>query len=280
MLLLKEFLPGLLVAELVSAVLLVLLAWRWKSCPCGPGIALGLGYISGHVVALGWPPFPGREAAEWMPWFAVVAMSAAILDCLVPLRRPIRGLIWLIVCATILWLLLRVGFVEHWKQGEGILWIAGLALGSLLLTWCLERIDREVAGPTQLSLILATVASGGSIALILSGSALLSQLAGILATSIGVICLVSAMIPGIREKPTGIAPVAAVLLTCLVLSGYFYAELPAMSAVLLLLAPAAGLIGRGGRLPGWKATIARAGVAGVVVLVAITIAFRTSPPFA
>src|SRR5688572_462739 len=118
MLILEQFLPGLLVAALAGVSLLALLRVFWGSCRCATALALGCGYVCGHAVAFGWPPFPGREVTEWLLWFAVIAAAAAAVDSSLRLNRGWRVGSWLIVCAVLLRLLLRSQFAYRWQTLE------------------------------------------------------------------------------------------------------------------------------------------------------------------
>ena len=75
----------------------------------------------------------------------------------------------------------------------------------------------------------------------------------------------------------GIAPVSAVLLGVLLVSGYFFAELPGPSAVLLASAPVLALAPTG-RLPGLASAALRIILASLPVAAAVIFAFRVSPP--
>jgi len=54
--LLKQMVP---LAALAAAVLLFFFArWRKTASRCAAAIAIGAGYVAGHVFAVGWSPFP------------------------------------------------------------------------------------------------------------------------------------------------------------------------------------------------------------------------------
>ena len=75
--------------------------------------------------------------------------------------------------------------------------------------------------------------------------------------------------------------VSTLLLTGLWLSGYFYAELPSASALLLAAAPLPSLqwISRTEKsAPSWKDFALYTGAAAILVLIAIFLALRASPP--
>lgn len=275
MFLFQQFLPGLLVAALLSGALLGISAWGWKGNAWGAAAALGAGYIGGHVMVAGWPHLPPSEATQWLVWFAVITPLAAVLDAALRPRAQVRGWLWAIGCAGLLALLLLPKFHHEWTVPRGLLWVAGLSAGVVLLSWCLEQVEQRQASPMTLPLLLTIIAAGTSAALILSGSMLLSHFAGGLAAALGAIFAFTFLPPRMRLPGRGLVPVAAVLLVGLWSSGYFYAELPAASALLLALAPAIGLfMSRGNR----DSVLIQAVTASALVLVAVLIAFRASPP--
>jgi hypothetical protein len=75
----------------------------------------------------------------------------------------------------------------------------------------------------------------------------------------------------------GIVPVFSLLLGTLLVSGYFFAELPAASAVLLAFAPVLALasISITNKLLAFGV---RAALVSVPVIAALVLAFRSSPP--
>jgi hypothetical protein len=75
----------------------------------------------------------------------------------------------------------------------------------------------------------------------------------------------------------GIAPVFAVFLGVLLVSGYFFADLPGLSAVLLAGAPVLALIPTG-RLSGLASAAFRIILVSLSVAAAVICAFRASPP--
>ena len=278
MFLLQQALPGLLVAALLSGV--VAFAGRlWRANNWGDAVALAMGYAGGHAVTIGWPPFPALEATQWVPYVALASMFVGVLDTLLRPPGSLRALVWICYCAGLLRLLLSPKFQYGWSLLEGVFWIAGLALGMLLLASFLDaavRRDKSVSSP----LILTIVACGTGVALMLSGSALLGQMAIVLVAALGAILVVTFLFPKSIEG-RAIVPVAVAILASLWLMGFFYAELPSASALLLAAAllPGCLLISFSeSRAFSWKAILLRAGVVLALVAISVVIAFRSSPP--
>ena len=114
----------------------------------------------------------------------------------------------------------------------------------------------------------------------LSGSALLGQMAIVLIAALGAILVVTFLFPKSIEG-RAIVPVAVAILASLWLMGFFYAELPSASALLLAAAllPGCLLISFSESTAfSWKPILLRAGVVLALVAISVVIAFRSSPP--
>ncbi len=276
MFLLQQILPAVLVAGLISGVFAI--AGRlWRANNWADAVALGVGYAGGHVATAGWPAFPPAEATQWLPYFALAAMFLGVLDVFLRPAGLLRALIWILCCMGFLRLLLNAKFQYGWSLPEGVLWIAGFAAGMLILAGSLDaavRRDTSISIP----LILTIVAGGTGVALMLSGSLLLGELAIVLAAALGAILAVAFLVPKAAEG-RGIVPVAVALLASLWLSGCFYADLPSASALLLAAAslPALPLISLSEKVPSLKDLLLRAGIVIIPVAISVFLAFRASP---
>ena len=128
----------------------------------------------------------------------------------------------------------------------------------------------------------ARVSGGSGIPPVLSGSLLLGQLALVLAAAVAVALLAAWFFPQL-PLAAGAVPVVVVLLSGLWVNGYFYAELPAICALLFALAlvlPAllpslTAALGNSRLLA--KPLLLRAAVVALPVAVAVFIALRASP---
>ena len=239
MFLLRQILPGILVALLVSGVFTIV-GRLWKANSWTDAIAVGVGYAVGHAVTAGWPAFPPIEATQWLPYFGIAVTLLAVIDTMLRPPGSVRAVIWLLCCAGILSLLLTSKFKYGWSFSAGMLWIAALATAMLVLTSFLDRAAQRDAS-ISLPLILTIVAGGTGLALMLSGSMLLGQLALVLAGAFGAIVIVGMLLPN-SINGRGIAPVSATLLCGLWLSGYFFSELPSVSGLLLSVSPIPALM--------------------------------------
>jgi hypothetical protein len=276
MFLLQQLLPGVLVAVLLSGVFAIV-GRLWRANNWADAVALAIGYAGGHAVTAGWPAFPPSEATQWLPYFALATMFLAVLDVFLRPAGSLRALIWILCCAGLLRLLLKPKFQYGWSLPEGILWIAGLAAGMLVLGSSLDAAVRRDS--TSSSLVLTIVACGTGATLMLSGSMLLGLLAMVLAAALGAILVVAFLFPNAVEG-RGAVPVTVALLASFWLSGYFYAELPPASALLLAAAsfPALLLISLSEKVPSWRDLLLRASLVIVPVVISVLLAIHASPP--
>jgi hypothetical protein len=278
MFLLQQLLPGVLAAVLLSGIL-AFAGRLWKASDWGDAVALAIGYAGGYAVTAGWPAFPAAEATQWLPYFAIAAMCLGVFDTLFRPLPFLRALIWIFFCAGLLRLLLQPKFQYGWSLGEGLLWIAVLTAGMLLLAGFLDAAIRQETTVANL-LILTIVACGTGAALMLSGSMLLALLSFVFAAALAAILVVAFVLPK-SNRARGVVPVAVALLTSLWLSGYFYAELPLASAVLIALAPFPALLLislSDKKLSSWKDLLLHATLVLVPVAISVFLAFWASPP--
>ena len=276
MFLIRQLLPGILVALLVSGVFTIV-GRLWKANSWTDAIAVGIGYAVGHAVTAGWPAFPPIEATQWLPYFGIAGTLLAVIDTLLRPPGVMRAVVWFLGCVGILSLLLASKFQYGWSLFAGVLWIAGLATAMLVLTSFLDRVARRDVS-ISLPLILTIVAGGTGLALMLSGSILLGQLALVLAGAFGAIVIVGMLLPN-AINGRAIAPVSATLLCGLWLSGYFFSGLPPVSGFLLLVSPVPALMfvlfDESGNPR--RGLLLRAILVAVPVALAVFLAFEASP---
>jgi len=277
--LLKQMMPSAAFGAVVAGVLFFVFGRCWKRARrCAGAIAIGVGYIAGHVLAAGWPPFPPRSATHWMFWFAVTGVIAAAAEALVRPKGTIRLVTWTIICTIACRQILQPKFSYAWGVVEGWLWVFAIALGVVALTWCLDRIERGPFGPATLFSVTTVLCAGTCIALMLSGSLLLGRFAGVLTAIAATLSLLIIVMPAPFDPSGAPAPLSLVC-AGLWLSGFFYAELPPASALFLALAPAGALLPLGKETYSlWRVLVFRTAFVAVPVVIAVAIALRASPP--
>jgi hypothetical protein len=234
---------------------------------------VGIAYFAGHLFVAGWAPLPPTDTTNWLPYFALAAAVLGALCGVLAIKAWVRVLIFALVSAGALRLLLKAKFSYGWSLTEGYVWVACLAGATVLLAIILDALVRRSATAFEIPVFLLIICAGTFGALMLSGSMLLGQFAAVLGAAV-----FGTMVFTIRKVALGrgIVPVFSLLMGALVVSGHFFAELPAASAVSLAFAPILALvpIGRPSKL---LASGLRAALVSVPVVFALVWAFRSSP---
>jgi hypothetical protein len=274
MLLLEQILPSAIIAMMVAAGICGLaLYWGKERARAASGpVALGLAYLSGHLLITGRVTFPPADTTNWLPYFALAAAVLGASCAVVAIKPWARVLIFATVSAGALTLLLKPKFQYGWSVGEGSLWVASLVLVFVLLAVILDAVGRRTA--TEMPAFLLVTCAGTFGALMLSGSILLGQFAAVLGAAVlgSLVFTVGKIALG-----QGMVPVFSLLIGALLVCGYFFADLPLTSAIMLALAPALALvpIGKPGKLLAFGIRFA---FVSIPILVALVVAFRASPP--
>lgn len=276
MFLLKQILPAVVVAMMVAAGICGLaLLWGNERAQRALGpIAIGFAYFAGHLFVAGWGSFPPTDTINWLPFFALVTAVLGALCGVLTIKASVRVLIFALVSAVALRLLLKPKFQYGWSPGEGWAWVAFLGCAMVLLAIILDALGRRSATAVEVPAFLLIICAGTFGALMLSGSMLLGQLASVLTAAVA-----GSLLFTVRKVALGrgIVPLFTLLGGALLLGGYFFAELPATSAVLLAFAPIPALIPTGASNR-FKAFGIRAALVSVPVAAALFLAFRSSPP--
>ena len=244
MTILHTLLWNLLAPAIVSASAIALGRRIGRSFPGGRrgrwGVAagMGLGYLVGHSGLLGMPGFPPIGAKERVAWLALGAGVVGLVEATWTLPRrsswAVRGLF----VAGLLGVLLRSKVERGWAGPEAAVWLAGLwvAVHDLVVEPGGAGRSAHRAGvghPTR----RGRRRLGGGAEHYSPGAASLGQpsTACWRRTLLGALPTVG-LRPGLTLSKGGPA-VATTVLAGLGLTGYFYSEVPASSALLLALAP-------------------------------------------
>ncbi len=295
MVLFKLFLPSVAVAALVAIVIsaLFLRAKRVRASRTrtvsGPvtraskdtaaACALGAGYFAGHIFITGWTPFPPADTTNWLPYFALAAAGIGSLAALLfskasKATKFTRIIVFILVCVGAMRLLLEPKFRYGWSAEQGWTWVIGLACVTLFLALCIAVMERRSTIAVEPALTLIIVSAGAAGALMMSGSLLLAQFAAVLsAASLGSLALTLRC----KIEAGGIdvaGSIFSLLFIGLLACGHFFADLPALSAILLATAPAIAPIPISTPR---RATAARLAVIGAFVTGALFVAFHASP---
>jgi hypothetical protein len=275
MFLLKQILPATILAMVVAAgVCGFALFWRKERArgALAP-LAIGIAYFVGHVFIAGWVRVPPSDTTNWLAYFALAAALLGASCALLPVGRWSRLLIFALVSAGALTLLLKPKFQYGWSPGEGVAWVMCLMGALVLVAVVLDALTRRPTAAVEIPAILLVTCAGTFGALMLSGSMLLAQYAAILAGAVFGSLVFSARKVALGR---GIVPLLSLLLGALLVSGCFFAELPAAAAALLASAPAFALIPIGLRSK-LLAFGVRVTMVSIPILLALVLAFRSSP---
>jgi hypothetical protein len=289
MFLLKQILPAALLAMMVAAGVcgFALFLRKGHARSVLTPLAVGIAYFAGHSFIVGRVSFPPTDTTNWLPYFALAAAAFGALCALFPEGRAsgreefrfskisyLRVVLFALVSAGALRLLLKPKFQYGWSLSQAWVWVAGLAIATVLLATILDVLARRPETAVELPVFLAVICAGTFGALMLSGSMLLGQFAAVLAGAI-----LGSLVFAARKVALGpgIAPVSSLLVAALLMSGYFFADLPATSAILLAIAPIFALspIGRSSALLGLGI---RTALVSIPVIIALIMAFHASPP--
>lgn len=236
---LSMMLPALIAGSFLFA------AWRarrdaadlratWSAAP-----ALGLAFVAGYAVILGWPPFPPVEATQRLVYSVLVA---SVVLAFLAWRAAPPALTWTLRALfsfALPWLLLQANIEYRWSGAESFAWVAGLGAATLLHGLALDvawQRNPGIAAPLGGAIAWA----GCGVVLVLSKSALLGQLAGVNAAALGAAGIVGLLRPNLVLATAGSA-IVSWLWVGLSLNAGFYAEGSALALVVAALAPLAGL---------------------------------------
>lgn len=246
------------------------------------GVALGIGYIVGYIGLEGIPPFPPREGVHWLCYLALIGLILGIFWHLALFGRLIAQAVVSIVIPR---LLLSSMFKYSWGQVEGIIWWVCLAVVLFIFWNTVQQSFTVLPSGGWSPFVYFGISGGTALILAVSGSLRLAQHAGILTALFAAIWIIT---PFLRSDdkvpvfPISASAVIALALSGIWMNGYFYEEVPVMSAVLLLLSLFLTPVGRIGaiqRLGGMRSAFVQVSVIALPVLIAIGIALALSGLF-
>ena len=241
---LKPLLFGVMLPAVISGVVLLIgnragegSGRRWAS-----SLAIGLACIGGYWGVIGLPPFLPIEASQWLFYLVGVAIVVGGLNGSSRVPAWVRWTLNLLLVALTSWLLVRPLLQYSWQGVGGILRLVGVIGGFLAFWFFLHRLLLSASAAVWNTATLCIIATTTSVVLVLSGSALLGQLGGVLTASVGAVVVLAWRLPAISLARSGTA-VIAIWLGGLLLAGYLYAAVPITSLILLILSPAAAWVG-------------------------------------
>lgn len=258
--------------------LIVLFLFRTFSRAPGPSalIAVAAGFGASYFAVYGtqWPAIP-RQALDWLPWITVLGGPCAwVIEAkALPPHRAIAAR--LAVCVLAAWAILQPASANvSWFTAAIYVFGAGFVM-SAAWTYLVQAGRARTAPPT----LLAVVAGGSALALVIDASQSIGQLNGALASALAAWLAFSTLRsrPGFSGSATGLS---VLLLGSLLLAAHYYAGFSLVHVAILASGLFADLIvhfalrGRK-QASGAGAWVATAVLAGIPALVVIGLALKT-----
>jgi len=222
------FLKGILIPGGISgAAILILHLFRVRREMAIP-IATGIGYLGAHQAIMGFPQFPPLESTQWIFIFTILALGIGIYAASTGRRA---GSIPMGAISLALPALMAIPLFKYtWSPNKGAGIVLSLAIFIFILWWLMERVLEEGALPYMATLLIMN--SAGGIALILSGSIILGQMAGAFSAALlppGILLLTD------RDRIFlhGLPPIAVTVMGGLWVGGYLFSDLSLWSILLL-----------------------------------------------
>ena len=243
--------------------------------------ALGVGYIVGYLGLEGLPAFPPKLGTHWLFYLAIIGLIVARFW-----HRAVWGPIAQIAISIIIPRLLLTSTFKHtWGPIEGIIWWVCLAVVIFIIWHFVEQSFSALPSGASSPFVYFGLSGGTALILALSGSLRLAQHCGILVALFAASWILTLGLQRDRKRfvfPRGASSVMTLLLIGIWMNGYFFAEVPAMSAILLGISPLLAQVGRTKAvqgLGGWRSTLAQIAAVALPVVIAIGIAVIRSGLF-
>lgn len=246
-------------------------------------VALSAGYIVGYTGLEGLPPFPPREGVHWLCY---LALTGLIVGCFWHFSLSGRLIAQIVLSVIIPRLLLNSAFKYTLGQFEGIIWWVCLAAAIFIFWHTVQQSFTILPSGGSSPFVYFGLSGGTALVLALSGSLRLAQHAGVLVAIFATSWIITLVGQHSENKwrvfPRGASPIVALVLSGIWLNGYFYEEVPAVSAILLamalFLAPV-GRIEKVQQLGAWRSTFVQIAAIALPVVIAIGIAVARSGLF-
>ncbi|MDX2147377.1 MAG: hypothetical protein SFZ23_07620 [Planctomycetota bacterium] len=255
---------------------------RWLA----PILVAAVVVVGARFILSKWPTFPIRVGEDWVMLFAVASGVLAAATTFLPQRLRVAAQVSLVVLGGLA--LLPAPLANAWKslmgEGSARLLEAMVILASVIVPAVLVNRTERRAPPMVASAGVLAATSLGAGAMLMSGSAKLSQLEGLLGIAAGWLLLGAVLF---RRWPAASAASVPLMVSHALLwtTTYYYASANVYASVLGLLAPgaaAAALLPGVSRLNPWiragLAALAAGGVAAASLVIAL--ATREASPYA
>lgn len=216
-------------APFIATLLTMGVAIRFgRRSPVFSGLALTAGFLAGYFVAYR-PSLPPVEIQDYFAYFAVAALGLFAVFDLKPLPAFLNTFVKILFSLVLIMIVVRP-LTSQWGAEKTLQTVV-----AIMLVWITIWINLENGAKRQQSeaLVVAIVAIGGGISIMLAYSALIGQLCLAAGVSLATWQLLHLFHPETRLGNTGVA-IPGTVLASVLLTGYYYAAMPVAVVALLL----------------------------------------------
>lgn len=220
----------------------------WRYTAGGPAVfAIGIAFLLGCSALNRTPSLPPKDATDWLYLAAMAMLPLAAIHQFVWRSRWFWHVACLLILAGAIGGIISLLPVETWTVAQKIIWAGGCWLAAAAVTLGLSFLpsgsndpsNGVVTGITAMALVSAL----GAVALAMSGSQVYGQVAAILPATLIPVVLLAFALRTTFQLPD-VAPLFVLLFGGMLLSGYLFAELTAVNALLLFFSPLMLWVGR------------------------------------
>lgn len=284
-----DILLGFVVPACVTSLIL-LLAWRsWRRGRAPDGrwvgaLAIGAGYSIAYARFVGDFHFPPVDVDNWIVYFLLPAALIGVLGCWFRPGPTAWIITILLLCAALVWLLLRPLIGSEISAAGAIVRIAALSIA--MTVWWVILNEHARRGPRLLAPVIALLVSAGSAAIL--GDSGLAQRGGMTCAAMTVL-LVGVLVIATITRHFTLAGGATLAITIVLFGtmtyGYFYIypEPTRRLTTAMGLVAASPLLALLGWLPvlrrrPWQRGVLVAGAVFLAIVVAVALVALTPAP--
>lgn len=253
--------PALLYAVAIPGALALAIALLGKRREPAVAAAVAVAAIAASWGIVGRPSLVPDDISQWLGHIAVVGLIGAVLA-----KRPWTARV---VIAVVTGYLVIRPVLHRWGTGGELLVLGGGMLSLLIYATAIHRV-LDQASPRVGTTIALISATASSVATAASGSLVIGEIGGGLATGVGVLWGITLLRP---SRATNLAYVIAPVAWAVVVIGLLYAAMPLHVAVLALLPP---IVACGGLLVPRRGAVVSIALA--VLATAATVGLAAKPP--
>lgn len=238
--------------------------------------ALGIAYIIGYIGLEGKLTLKPIESRHWIFYFTIVTVGSSVLWH----KYKVLGVILEVLLSILVPRILLISYYEYsWSIFEGLMWWIGLAIIVFFFLRIVPQSFKTLPQNATIPFVYLGISGGTALILALSGSMLLALHSSVLVALFAVLWILTIVLPRILKLDSshdiaslliGGASVLSILFVSIWLNGRFYAEVPSLSVLLLVIAPLLAVVTKK------KSQLIQIGLMALSVCIAIGIAvFRS-----